>query len=176
MRYFAWSAYGMRLYASIEKKNATTVIPTHHARATHIWFPTGCEFNRERTVFTIAVTGWFSANTRTTVGIFEVGTNAELMNGRKMSGYENALAPSTDFAFNPAITASHVSASVKSTSIPATSSHSTTLALERKPMMRAMRMMTTTEMALETSDVSTCAHKTDERDTGMEWNRENNPC
>ncbi len=35
-------------------------------------------------------------------------------------------------------------------------------------MMRAMRIITTTDMALETSDVSTCAHKTDERATGIE--------
>src|SRR5260370_3053143 len=40
-------------------------------------------------------------------GIEAVGTNGELTNGRKMSGYEKAAAPSTDFADNPAITASH---------------------------------------------------------------------
>ena len=106
--------YAIRLYALIAKKYATTVIPTHHARAIHISFPIGSEFSRERTVSTIDVTGWFSANTRTTAGIVAVGTNAELMNGRKMSGYENALAPSTDFAVSPGMTASHVSASMNS--------------------------------------------------------------
>ncbi len=49
-------------------------------------------------VLTIEVTGWFSAKARTGPGIVAVGTNAELTNGRKMSGYENAPAPSTDFA------------------------------------------------------------------------------
>ena len=32
------------------------------------------------------VTGWCSAKTRTGPGIVSVGTNAELMNGRKISG------------------------------------------------------------------------------------------
>src|SRR4051812_45851671 len=109
---------GERLYALIAKKYATTVIPTHHARATHISFPTGCEFSRERTVLTIDVTGWFSAKTRTTAGIVAVGTNAELMNGSKIIGYENALAPSTDLAVSPGIIASQVSASMNSKSIP----------------------------------------------------------
>ncbi|CPU66061.1 Uncharacterised protein [Mycobacteroides abscessus] len=35
---------------------------------------------------TIAVTGWFSANHATGPGMLSVGTNAELMNGRKISG------------------------------------------------------------------------------------------
>ena len=37
-------------------------------------------------VLTIEVTGWCSANHRTGPGMPEVGTNAELMNGRKISG------------------------------------------------------------------------------------------
>ena len=37
-------------------------------------------------MFTIEVTGWFSANHATGPGIDAVGTNAELMNGRKISG------------------------------------------------------------------------------------------
>src|SRR5215203_2808051 len=144
--------YAIRLYALMAKKYATTVIPTHHARAIHISFPTGSAFSRERTVSTTDVTGWFSANALTTAGIVAVGTNAELMNGRKISGYENALAPSTDFAVSPGITASH----------------SNTPAPGRKPMMRAIRIITTTVMVFETSDVSTCAHNIDERATGIE--------
>ena len=35
---------------------------------------------------TIEVTGWCSAKARTGPGIVSVGTNAELMNGRKMIG------------------------------------------------------------------------------------------
>ena len=35
---------------------------------------------------TIEVTGWLSANARTGPGMVPVGTKAELMNGRKMSG------------------------------------------------------------------------------------------
>ena len=72
---------------------------------------------------TIEVTGWFSAKARTTDGIDSVGTKAELMNGRKISGKEKAIAPSIDFADNPAITATQVRASVNSVSIPATASH-----------------------------------------------------
>lgn len=53
---------------------------------------TGFDSSNERIALTIAVTGWFSAKTRTTVGIVSVGMNAELMKGRKISGYENALA------------------------------------------------------------------------------------
>ena len=37
------------------------------------------------------VTGWFSAKARTGPGMEFAGTNAELMNGRRMSGYANAL-------------------------------------------------------------------------------------
>jgi hypothetical protein len=35
---------------------------------------------------TIDVTGWLSAKARTGPGVVFVGTNAELINGRKMSG------------------------------------------------------------------------------------------
>ena len=35
---------------------------------------------------TIEVTGWFSAKARTGPGMVSVGTKAELMKGRKMSG------------------------------------------------------------------------------------------
>ena len=46
----------------------------------------GLPANRARIVSTMAVTGWFSANHATGAGIVAVGTNAELMNGRKISG------------------------------------------------------------------------------------------
>ena len=48
--------------------------------------PTGCWSNRARIALTIEVTGWFSAKARTGPGIVAVGTNAELMKGRKISG------------------------------------------------------------------------------------------
>jgi hypothetical protein len=35
---------------------------------------------------TIEVTGWFSVKARTADGMDSVGTNAELINGRKISG------------------------------------------------------------------------------------------
>src|SRR5690606_7218393 len=54
-----------------------------------------------------------------------------------MSGYENALAPSTVFADSPAITASQVSARVNKSRMPATASHSSALAPERNPKMNA---------------------------------------
>src|SRR6266513_2139139 len=129
-------------------------MPTHQARATQMSLPAGCCSNRALIVLTIEVTGWFSAKARTGPGIEAVGTNAELTNGRKMSGYEKADAPSVDFADSPAITASHAS----------------TPADERKPMRSATRTMTTTEIALDTREVSTCPHSTDERAIGIEWN------
>ena len=55
--------YTRFLYARIAKTYATTVIPTHHATAIQMPFPTG-----------------------TAGGMVAVGTNAELMNGRKSSG------------------------------------------------------------------------------------------
>src|SRR3954451_23021741 len=137
--------------------------------------PTGFWANRSRMVLTIEVTGWFSAKARTGPGIVAVGTNAELMNGRKTSGYEKAAAPSTDVADKPAITAIQVSASVNRTRMPATASQAGTPADERKPIRRATRTMTTTEIALDTSEVSTCPHSTDERAIGIEWNRSKMP-
>src|SRR5450755_886350 len=121
------------------------MMPAHQARAIQISPPTGCCANKALIELTIAVTGWFSAKARTGPGIEAVGTNAELTNGRKMSGYENAPAPSVDLADSPAITASQVSASVNRARMPATASHAGTPADERKPMTRATRTMTRTE-------------------------------
>src|SRR3984957_7010527 len=149
---------------------ATTRMPTHQARATQMSLPTGCRSNRALIVLTIEVTGWFSAKARTGAGIEAVGTKAELTNGRKMIGYEKAAAPSVDFADKPAITAIQVSASVNSTRRPATASQASTPADERKPMRSATRTMATTEIALDTSEVRTCPHSTDERAIGIEWN------
>src|SRR5579883_3483142 len=98
-------------------------MPTHQASATQIAFDTGCPYSNARIVSTIAVTGWFSAKTLTTSGIVLVGTNAELIKGRKISGYEKALAPSIVFAVSPGITATQVNASVNSARMPATASH-----------------------------------------------------
>src|SRR5689334_1850043 len=145
-------------------------MPTHQERATQMSLPTGCCSNRALIVLTIEVTGWFSAKARTGAGIEAVGTKAELMNGRKRIGYEKAPAPSADFADNPAITAIQVSVSVNSMRMPATASHASTPADERKPMRSPTPTMTTTEIMLATSEVRTCAHSTDERTIGMEWN------
>src|SRR6516165_10865543 len=98
-------------------------------------------------VSTIAVTGWFSAKALTTGGIELVGTNAELIKGRKISGYAKAAAPSVVFAVSPGITATQVNASVNNASMPTTVSHDRMPADERKPMTNATRMMTTTEIA-----------------------------
>src|SRR5215470_20451129 len=110
-------------------------------------------------VSTIAVTGWFSAKALTTGGIDPVGTNAELIKGRKISGYAKALAPSIDFAVSPGITATQVKASVNNASMPTMVSHDRMPADERKPMINATSMMTTTEIPLETSEVRTCPHR-----------------
>lgn len=146
------------------------MIPAHHARAIHSELPTVPEYNNARMASTIDVTGWFSANTRIAVGIVSVGTNAELMNGKKMRGYANALAPSIVFALRPGITASQVSANIKSRRIPITASHSKILALERKPIMRAIRIIMATEIAFETIEVSTCPHRIADRLIGIELN------
>src|SRR5215469_8508323 len=122
-------------------------------------------------LFTIAVTGWFSAKTRTTSGIDFVGTNAELIKGRKISGYEKAVAPSIDLALNPAITASQVNASVNNARMPTTASQGKMPADERKPIISATRMITANEIALETSEVSTCPHSRLEGAIGMERKR-----
>ena len=42
-------------------------------------------------------------------------------------------------------------------------------------MMRATSTTTTTETRLETSEVPTCAHSTDDRAIGMDWNRSKMP-
>src|SRR5579864_2775785 len=149
---------------------ATTRMPTHQARATQMSLPTGCPANRSRIELTMDVTGWCSANHRTGAGIVFVGTKAELMNGRKMSGYANALAPSTDVAVSPGITAIHVSARVNTITIPATASHASGPAPDRKPMRRATSTTTTTEIRLATTEVIACAHSTDAREIGMDWN------
>src|ERR1700736_5948879 len=139
---------------------AMTRMPTHQARAIQISPPTGRHPDKALIVLTIEVTGWFSAKTRTGPGIVAVGTKAELTNGRKTSGYEKPTAPSVDFADNPAITAIQVRASVNSTRMPDTASHAGTPADERKPIRSATRTMTTTEMALDTSEVRTCPQST----------------
>src|SRR5262249_5104138 len=143
-------------------------MPRHQARALQMSVPTGCCANRSRTVLTMDVTGWCSAKARTGPGMVAVGTNAELMNGRKMSGEENALAPSTDFAERPGITAIQVNERVNRIRMPPTASHVRTPAPERNPIRRATRTTTTSEIRLATSEVSTCAHSTDERAIGID--------
>ena len=76
----------LRRYVRMAKTYATTRIPTHQASAIQMPLPTGCWANRSRMALTIDVTGWFSAKARTGPGMVSVSTNAELMNGRKMSG------------------------------------------------------------------------------------------
>ena len=47
---------------------------------------TGRWASRSRIVLMIDVIGWLSAKARTGPGMVRVGTKAELMNGRKISG------------------------------------------------------------------------------------------
>src|SRR5215831_5417992 len=147
---------------------ATTRMPAHQARATHMLLPTGWPANRSRIELTIDVTGWCSANQRTGPGMVAVGTKAELMNGRKMSGYENALAPATEVAVRPGITATHVNARVNRIRMPATASQAPTPAPVRKPMMRATPTTIASEIRLAITEVSTCAHSTPDRAIGMD--------
>ena len=97
------------------------------------------------------------------------------MNGRKISGYEKALAPSTVFAVSPAITASQVRARVNSVRMPITDSHAAGPAEGRKPSAKPTPKMIATVTPLATSDVRTCAHSTLDRAIGMEWNRSTMP-
>ena len=76
---------------------------------------------------------------------------------------------------SPGITASQVSASVNSSRTPATASQASGPALERNPTSSATSTTTTSEIAFATSDVSTCAHSTDERAIGIERNRSKIP-
>src|SRR5215469_14340328 len=160
---------------TMAKMYATMRMPTHHARATQMLLPTGWPANNSRIELTIDVTGWCSANQRTGPGMVSVGTKAELMNGRKMSGYENALAPATELAVRPGITAIHVNARVNRIRMPATASQAPTPAPERKPMMRATPTTITSEIRLAISEVSTCAHITPDRAMGRDWKRSNIP-
>src|SRR5215469_5725410 len=100
-----------------------------------------------------------------------VFTNAELIKGRKISGYEKVVAPSIDLAVSPGIAATQVNASVNNARMPTTASHGRMPADERKPIINATRMMTTTEIALETNEVSTCPHSMVEGAIGIERNR-----
>ena len=77
-----------RLKALLAKKYAITAMPVHQPRAIQISLPTDPSYNNARIAFTIEVTGWFSANARTILGMVSVGTKAELINGRKINGYE----------------------------------------------------------------------------------------
>src|SRR5262252_3377776 len=121
-------------------------MPTHQAKATQMSLPTGWPANSSRIELTIDVTGWCSANQRTGPGMVLVGTKAELMNGRKMSGYANALAPSTELADSPGITAIHVKARVNTIRIPASASHARGPAPERKPITWEDSTTTATEI------------------------------
>lgn len=129
--------------------------PMHQARAVQILLLTWPSYKRARIEFTIEVTGWFSANARTILGMVSVGTKAELIKGRKISGYEYAVAPSIDRAVSPGMTASYVSASVNRLSIPTTASQSRISALDRNPIKSAMRITIPTVSTLVTSEVHT---------------------
>src|SRR5260370_41767084 len=96
------------------KVYATMRVPTHQARAIQMSVPTGCCVNRSRIALTMDVTGWCSAKARTGPGMGCVGTNAELMTGRRVSGAADALAPPADFAERPGVTDIDVNARASS--------------------------------------------------------------
>jgi len=73
-----------------------------------------------------------------------------------------------DFAIRPGIIASHVKARVNITSMAIITAHSKAPAFELNPIRIAARVIITTEMPLETSEVNTCAQSIDERDMGIE--------
>ena len=69
------------------------------------------------------------------------------------------------------MTAIQVSAMVNKTRIPITASHASAPAPERKPKRSATSTTITSEIMLETTVVSTCAHSTLDRAIGRDWNR-----
>ncbi len=73
------------------------------------------------------------------------------------------------------MTAIQVTARVNRTRIPATASHASTPADERKPIRRATSTTSASDSRLETTLVSTCAHSTLERAIGSDWNRSKIP-
>src|SRR6478609_4158592 len=76
-----------------------------------------------------------------------------------------------DFAVSPGMTASQVSARVNSPRMPAAASQAAGSAPVRKPISRAIRMTKASVIALDTSEVITCPHSTDDRATGIECSR-----
>ena len=67
------------------------------------------------------------------------------------------------------MTASHVGdARVKTMRMPATASHAGSPAPNGTPSRRATSTTTTTDIRLATSEVSTCAHSTDDRAIGRD--------
>src|SRR5262249_61844314 len=116
---------------------ATMRMPAHHARAIQMSVLMGCCAYRSRIVLTMGVTGWFSAKARTGPGMVAVATNAELMNGREVSGEENALGASTVVADRAAMTARQGSGKGNRGKVPADARPGGTAAPGGKPMRRA---------------------------------------
>src|SRR5580700_5543958 len=109
------------------------MIAAHHPMATIHVVPIGVAVKRPRSVLMMGVNGWFSANQRTPAGIEAVGTKALLMKGRNCGISDRLFAPAGVLAVRPKPIASQVRASVNPVKSPAAASHSSGLALERKP-------------------------------------------
>jgi hypothetical protein len=81
----------------------------------------------------MGVNGSCSANQRTPAGIAAVGTNALLMNGRNCGISDRLFAPAGVLACSPKAIVSQVRARVSMTNSPSAASHSSGVALVRKP-------------------------------------------
>src|SRR5699024_7487334 len=88
---------------------------------------------------------------------------------------ENAPAPSTLFAPNPATTAIQVRVSVNKVRIPPTPSHAVGPAEVRKPISKATPTTIATATRLATTEVSTWAQSALARASGIARNRSKMP-
>jgi hypothetical protein len=91
----------------------------------------------------IGVTGWFSANACSQLGIDSVGTNALLTYGRNRNPNVNPFAASGVWASSPSAADTQEIARTNSDTRPITPSHSNAPAFGRKPMSRPTPTTTT---------------------------------
>src|SRR5690349_2035110 len=109
----------------------------HHPSATNASEPTCAPSVRSRSVFTIGVTGWFSAIQRSPDGIVSGGTSALERYGAKAATNVSALAVSTLLTSSPNDVAIHEIATIRASSRPAAASQRNGSATGRNPQTSA---------------------------------------
>src|SRR5215468_7272965 len=149
---------------------------THQPTASSALSPTDVPSSRPRTVLITGVNGWYSANQRSQPGSESFGTKPLARNGSSVNISGVLLAVSTDFAFNPSATASHVSATVVNNNSPVRASHSTGPADGRNPTRNATPSTTANPIAVWISVPITCPVSTDALLIDMVRKRAMIPC